>query len=69
MGLAEYDDGRGVPSSLVVTGANTLDMTQIEAVRDAIAVKRPLHQQRRSRRLCADAGYPRHHRRSMAGVP
>ena len=34
-------DGRGVPLSLVVTGANAHDVTQIEAVRDAIVVKRP----------------------------
>ena len=34
-------DGRGVPLSLVVTGANAHDVTQIEAVLDAIMVKRP----------------------------
>ncbi len=34
-------DGRGVPLSLVVTGANAHDVTQIEAVLDAIVVKRP----------------------------
>lgn len=32
-------------------------MTQIEAVLDAIVVKRPKPKQRRSKHLCADAGY------------
>ena len=50
-------DGLGVPLSLVVTGANVHDVTQIEAVLDAIVVKRPTPKQRRSKHLCADAGY------------
>ena len=50
-------DGRGVPLSLVVTGANMHDVTQIETVLDAIVVKRPTPKQRRSKHLCADAGY------------
>ena len=50
-------DARGVPLSLVVTGANAHDVTQIEAVLDAIVVKRPAPKQRRSKHLCADAGY------------
>ena len=50
-------DGRGVPLSLVVTGANAHDVTQIETVLDAIVVKRPAPKQRRSKYLCADAGY------------
>ena len=50
-------DGRGVPLSLVVTGANAQDVTQIEAVRDAIVVKRPAPKQRRCKHLCADARY------------
>ena len=40
-----------------MTGANTHDVTQIEAVLDAIVVKRPAAKQRRSKHLCADAGY------------
>lgn len=32
-------------------------MTQLEAVLDAIVVKRPAPKQRRSKHLCADAGY------------
>lgn len=43
--------------SLVVTGANAHDVTQLEAVLQAIVVKRPLPKQRRSKHLCADAGY------------
>ena len=43
--------------SLVVTGANVHDVTQIETVLDAIVVKRPTPKQRRSKHLCADAGY------------
>ena len=50
-------DGRGVPLSLVVTGANRHDVSQLEALLDAIAVKRVRPPQRRSKHLCADAGY------------
>ena len=50
-------DGRGVPLSLVVTGANRHDVSQLEAVLDAIVVKRPEPPKRRNKHLCADAGY------------
>ena len=50
-------DGRGVPLSLVVTGANRHDVSQLEAVLDGIVVKRDPPPQRRSKHLCADAGY------------
>ena len=50
-------DGRGVPLSLVVTGANDHDVTQLDAVLQAIMIKRPLPRTRRSKHLCADAGY------------
>lgn len=50
-------DGRGVPLSLVVTGANRHDVSQLEAVLTAIMVKRATPPQRRSKHLCADAGY------------
>ena len=43
--------------SLVVTGANAHDVTQIEAVLQGIVVKRPNPKQRRCKHLCADAGY------------
>jgi putative transposase len=50
-------DGRGVPLSLVVTGANRHDVSQLGAVLDAVMVNRPNPPQRRSKHLCADAGY------------
>ena len=50
-------DGRGVPLSLVVTGANEHDVTQLDAVLHAILVKRKTPSTRRSKHLCADAGY------------
>ena len=50
-------DGRGVPLSLVVTGANRHDVSQLEAMLGAIVVARPQPPQRRSKHLCADAGY------------
>ena len=50
-------DGRGVPLSLVVTGANRHDVSQLSAVLKGVMVKRPKPPQRRSKHLCADAGY------------
>ena len=50
-------DGRGVPLSLVVTGANRHDASQVEAVLDAIVVERAKPPLRRHKHLCADAGY------------
>jgi transposase len=50
-------DGRGVPLSIIVTGANRHDVSQLAAVLDAIMVQRPEPPGRRSKHLCADAGY------------
>ncbi len=50
-------DGRGVPLSLVVTGANRHDVSQLEAVLDSLQVERPNPPLRRHKHLCADAGY------------
>jgi transposase len=50
-------DGRGVPLSLIVTGAHRHDVSQLEAVLDAVVVDRPSPAIRRSKNLCADAGY------------
>lgn len=50
-------DGRGVPLSIVVTGANKHDVTQLDAVLQAVMVKRKTPSIRRSKHLCADAGY------------
>jgi hypothetical protein len=43
--------------SLVVTGANQHDVTQLDAVLQAVMVKRKTPRVRRSKHLCADAGY------------
>lgn len=40
-----------------MTGAHRHDVSQLEAVLSAIQVKRPTPPQRRSKHLCADAGY------------
>lgn len=50
-------DGRGVPLSLVVTGANVNDGKRLDEVLGAIMVKRKPPSHRRSKHLCADAGY------------
>ncbi len=47
-------DGHGLPLSIVVTGANRHDVTQVENVL-ASRVRRP--RGRRRQNLCADAGY------------
>jgi len=50
-------DARGVPLSLVVTGANRHDVTQVEAVLDGIVVARPEVTEDAPQHLCADKGY------------
>ena len=50
-------DGRGLPLSLVVTGAKRHDVSQLSAVLDGVMINRPNPPQRRSKHLCADAGY------------
>ena len=50
-------DGRGIPLSIVVTGANRHDVSQLQAVLDGVMVNRPNPPQRRNKHLCADAGY------------
>ena len=50
-------DGRGVPLSLVVTGAHRHDVSELEAVLDAIVIERASPPVRRHKHLCADAGY------------
>jgi transposase len=46
-------DERGVPLSIVVTGANRHDVSQLELVLDEIIIARPDTEQH----LCADKGY------------
>ena len=50
-------DGRGVPLSLVVTGANVHDCKRLDNVLAAIVVRRKDPPHRRHKHLCADAGY------------
>jgi hypothetical protein len=40
-----------------VTGANKHDVTQLDSVLQAVMVKRKTPSTRRSKHLCADAGY------------
>jgi transposase len=47
-------DERGVPLSIVVTGANRHGVSQLETVLDAIVIARP---QEAEQHLCADKGY------------
>ncbi len=50
-------DGRGVPLSIIVSAANVNDGKRINEVLTAIVVKRKITPIRRSKHLCADAGY------------
>jgi putative transposase len=50
-------DGRGVPLSLVVTGANRHDVTQLELVLDTVIATRPEVTVETPQGLCADKGY------------
>lgn len=50
-------DGRGVPLSLIVTGANVHDSKKLAEVLDAVVVDREDPPLRRNKHLCADAGY------------
>ena len=50
-------DGRGVPLSIIVTGANRHDVTQVSNVMDAMMLTSKPPSKRRSKHLCADAGY------------
>ena len=48
---------RGVPLSIVVTGANRHDVTQLEVVLDSIVIPRPEPTAEQPQHLCADKGY------------
>lgn len=50
-------DEHGVPLSLIVTGANRHDVTQLEQVLKSIVVKRPKPSMESPQHLCADKGY------------
>jgi transposase len=51
-------DERGVPLSIVVSGANRHDVTQLQRVLDGIVIERPRPAARRAQHLCADKAYP-----------
>ena len=48
-------DGRGVPLSIIASGANVHDVVLLERTLDAIVIVRPKTKKRQ--KLCADAGY------------
>lgn len=50
-------DGRGVPLSLVVTGANVNDGSRLDAVLQALVVPHPRTPTQDGPHLCADAAY------------
>jgi putative transposase len=50
-------DARGVPLSIIVTGANRHDLSQLEPTLDAVVAARPAVKARARQHLCADAGF------------
>lgn len=50
-------DGRGVPLSITVSGANTHDVKLLEPTLDGIVLQRPRPDDQNPQHLCADAGY------------
>ncbi|HEV2416207.1 MAG TPA: IS5 family transposase [Terriglobia bacterium] len=50
-------DGRGVPLSLAVSGANVHDVKLLPATLDRVVRARPATSRKKPQRLCADAGY------------
>jgi len=49
-------EGKGVPLSIVITGANRHDVTQLEILLDSIVIERP-DIFKRPQHLCLDNGY------------
>lgn len=50
-------DAHGIPLSLIVSGANRHDASQLGATLDAIVARRPAVTARAPQHLCADAGF------------
>jgi transposase len=50
-------DARGVPLSIVASGANTHDVKLLDQTLDGIVVERPKPTEENPQHLCADAGY------------
>ena len=54
-------DGRGVPLSLIVIGANRHDVSQLEPTLDAVVFKRPKVSAKARQHLCLDAAFVGNH--------
>ena len=50
-------DARGVPLSIIVTGANRHDISQLVPTLEALVIPRPELGPRARQHLCADAGF------------
>jgi putative transposase len=50
-------DARGVPLSIVVSGANTHDVKLLSRTLEAVVCERPTPRKWKPQHLCADAGY------------
>lgn len=50
-------EGRGVPTALVISGANRTDMKKLGPLLDAVVVERPAPAQGGEEHLCLDRGY------------
>lgn len=50
-------EGHGMPLSLVITGANRHDKTQVETVLENIVIERPVPTQDKPQNFCADKAY------------
>ncbi|HSM89810.1 MAG TPA: transposase, partial [Desulfobacterales bacterium] len=50
-------DGRGIPLSLVVSGAQRHDVKMLEPTLDQMVLKRPAAGKASKQHLCADKGY------------
>lgn len=50
-------DGRGVPLSVVISGANTHDIKLLEETLQGIVIFRPLPTMKNPQNLCLDAGF------------
>ena len=50
-------DARGIPLSIIVSGANTHDVKLLAKTLEAVVCKRPQPRKWKPQHLCADAGY------------
>jgi putative transposase len=50
-------EGKGMPLSLIITGANPHDKTQVEAVLENIVIERPTPTEKDPQNLCGDKAY------------